>query len=161
MGGWVRWTVANAYNVTSADRSVTGKVTEHTGVAAIIFRKLYARFGLFDKVISDQGPQFAANFTKELSRILGYEISLSTAYHPQTDGETERLNQEIETYLRIFCGSNPERWAEHIPMAKFVHNHRPHSSTGKSPFYLMLGYEPQAIPNIIETARLPALEECL
>ena len=139
----------------------TKKTLTTNGIAAIIFRKLYACFGLFNKVISDHGPQFAANFAKELGRILGYEISLSTAYHPQTDGETERLNQEIETYLRIFCGSHPETWTDHIPMAEFIHNHRPHSTTGKSPFYLMLGYEPQAIPSIIETAHLPALEEHL
>ena len=50
---------------------------------------------------------------------------------------------------------------DHIPMAEFVHNHHPHSTTGKSPFYLMLGYEPQAIPSIIETTHLPALEDCL
>ena len=102
-----------------------------------------------------------ANFSKELGHIFGYEISLSTAYHPQTDGETERLNQEVKTYLHIFCGSHPETWAEHTPMAEFVHNHRPHSTMGKSPFYLMLGYEPQAIPSIIETTHLPALEDCL
>ena len=71
-----------------------------------------------------------------------YNKYVYSAYHPQTDGETERLNQEVETYLRIFCGSNPETWVDHIPIAKFVHNHRPHSSTRKSPFYLMLGYEP-------------------
>ena len=137
------------------------KTVTADGIAAIIFRKLYARFGLFDKVISDRGPQFATNFAKELGCILGYEISLSTAYHPQTDGETERLNQEVETYLCIFCGLHPETWTDHIPMAKFVHNHHPHSTTGKSPFYLMLGYEPQAIPSIIETTHLPALEERL
>ena len=67
----------------------TKKTITTDGIAAIIFQKLYARFGLFDKVISDRGPQFTANFAKELGRILGYEISLSTAYHPQTDGETE------------------------------------------------------------------------
>ena len=131
------------------------------GVAAIIFRKLFTRFGLFNKVISDRGPQFSAKFTLELSHILGYQIALSTAYHPQTDGETERVNQEIEMYLQIFCGSHPETWAEHTPMAEFVHNHRPHSSTGKSPFYLMMGYEPQALPEVIETAGLPAVEERL
>ena len=139
----------------------TKKTITADGIVAIIFQKFYAHFGLFDKVISDHGPQFTANFAKELSHILRYEISLSTTYHPQTDGETERLNQEVETYLCIFCGSNPETWAEHIPMAKFVHNHRPYSTTGKSPFYLMLGYEPQAIPSIIETTHLPALEDRL
>ena len=77
----------------------TKKSITADGIAAIIFRKLYAHIELFDKVISDHSPQFAANFSKELSCILGYDISLSPAYHPQTDGETERLDQEIETYL--------------------------------------------------------------
>ena len=58
-------------------------------------------------------------------------------------------------------GSHPETWADHIPMAEFVHNHCPHSTTSRSPFHLILGYELQAIPNIIETTHLPALEECL
>ena len=139
----------------------TKKTVTADGIATIIFQKLYAHFGLFNKVISDCSPQFAANFAKELRCILRYEISLSTVYHPQIDGETERLNQEVETYLCIFCGSHPETWTDHIPMAEFVHNHRPHSTTGKSPFYLMLGCEPQAIPSIIETAHLLALEDRL
>ena len=119
----------------------TKKTITADSVAAIIFNKLYTHFGHFNKVISHWGPQFAANFTKELSQILGCEISLSTAYHPQTDEEAEQLDQEIETYLCIFCGSHPETWVDHIPMAKFIHNHCPHSSTRKSLFYLMLGYE--------------------
>ena len=100
----------------------TKKTITAEGVATIIFRKLYTRFGLFNKVISDQGPQFAAKFQKELGRILGYKLALSSTYHPQTNGETERVNQEIETYLQIFWGANPSEWAEQIPMAKFVHN---------------------------------------
>ena len=109
------------------------------GVASIIFQKLFTQFGLFNEVISNRGPQFSAKFTLELSHILGYQIALSTTCHPQTNGEPERLNQEVETYLQIFCGSHPETWSEHIPMVEFVHNHCPHSSTGKSPFYLMMG----------------------
>ena len=100
----------------------TKKTITAEGVATIIFRKLYTRFGLFNKIISDRGPQFAAKFQKELRRILRYELTLSSAYHPQTDGETERVNQEIETYLRIFCGTNPSEWAEQMPMAEFVNN---------------------------------------
>ena len=119
------------------------------GVASIIFQKLFTRFGLFSKVILDRGPQFSAKFTLELSRILGYQIALSTAYHPQTDRETERVDQEIETYLWIFCGSHPETWAEHTPMAEFVHNHCPHSSTGKSPFYRLAVVQFPNLPNLV------------
>ena len=100
----------------------TKKTITTEGVATIIFRKLYTRFGLFNKIISDQGPQFAAKFQKELGRILGYELALSSTYRPQTDRETKRVNQEVKTYLQIFCGSNPSEWAEQIPMAEFIHN---------------------------------------
>ena len=139
----------------------TKKTVTAEGIAAIIFRKLYSCFGLFNKVISDRGPQFAANFQKELGRILGYDLALSSAYHPQTDGETEWVNQEIETYLRIYCGENPSSWADNIPMAEFVHNIRPHSTTGKSPFQLIMGYQPQALPDITNKTDLPAVEKRL
>ena len=139
----------------------TKKTITAEGVATIIFQKLYTRFGLFNKIISDRGPQFAAKFQIELRRILGYELTLSSAYHPQTDGEIERVNQEVKTYLRIFCGSNPSKWAEQIPMAEFVHNIQPHSTTGKSLFYLIMGYKPQALPDITNKTDLPTVEKRL
>ena len=94
----------------------------------------------------------------ELACILGYDLKLSTAYHPQTDGETERVNQEIETYLRMFCQGQPDKWSGFIPMAEFAHNSATHSSTQKSLFSLILGYEPRDYPKIGQTF-LPSLEE--
>ena len=85
----------------------TNKTVTTKGIASLFFHKLYLRFGLYDKIISDCGPQFASTFTKKLGRILGYKLALSTTYHPQTDGETECVNQEIETYLQIYCRDNP------------------------------------------------------
>jgi hypothetical protein len=90
---------------------------------------------------------------------------LSSSYHPQTDEETERLNQELETYLWIFCDGHPERWADLLPMVEYSHNLAHHSSTGKSPFFLILGYERCSYPPIGKTflsaleSRLPELEE--
>ena len=69
------------------------------GVAELFFKHVFLHFGLHDALISNRGPQFASAFAMELARILGYDLKLSTAYHPQMDGETERVNQEIETYL--------------------------------------------------------------
>jgi hypothetical protein len=94
-----------------------------------------------------------------------YDLALSSTYHPQTDGETECLNQELETYLQIFCDGQPGRWAELLPMAEYSHNLACHSSTGKSPFSLILGYEPRSYPPIGKTflsalkSRLSELEE--
>ena len=70
----------------------------------------------------------------------------------------EQVNQEVKTYLRIFCGNNPASWSESISHAEFAHNHCPHSVTKQSPFYLMMGYEPYALPSVISDTSIPAVE---
>ena len=77
----------------------TKKTITAEGIASLFFHKVFLRFGLYNKVISDHGPQFASSFARELGKLLKYDLSLSTTYHPQSDGETERVNQELETYL--------------------------------------------------------------
>jgi hypothetical protein len=72
------------------------------GAANLYLRNVWKLHSLPHKVISDRGPQFVATFMKELYCLLGIEAAMSTAYHPQTDGQTERVNQELEQYLRIF-----------------------------------------------------------
>ena len=82
---------------------------------------------------------------------------MSTAYHPQTNGQTERTNQELKTYLHIFCANNPSFWAQFLSTAEFHLNSTPDSSTKKSPFSLLYGYEPHSYPPLGKTF-LPALE---
>ena len=77
----------------------TKKTVSAEGVTSFFFHKVFLCFGLYDKIISDCGPQFASAFARELGKLLNYDLSLSTAYHPQTDGETERVNQEIDICL--------------------------------------------------------------
>ena len=136
------------------------KTIDAKGVTDLFFKHIFLCFGLHDALISDRGPQFASAFAMELARILGYDLKQSTAYHPQTDGETERVNQEIEMYLRLFCQGQPDKWSDLIPMAEFAHNSATHSSTQKSPFSLILGYEPRDYPKIGQTF-LPSLEDRL
>ena len=76
------------------------------------------------------------------------------------DGETEQVNQEVETYLQMFCQGQPDKWSTLIPMAEFAHNSATHSLTQKSPFSLILGYEPRDYPKIGQTF-LPSLEDRL
>jgi transposase InsO family protein len=71
---------------------------------------LFKRFGLPDKMISDRDPRFAAHAFQELLKLLNIKSNLTTTYHPQSDGATERVNQEIEVYLSIYCTSHPEDW---------------------------------------------------
>lgn len=101
----------------------TNKTVTAAWIASLFFHKVYLRFGLYDKIISNQGSQFASTFTKELRKILGYKLALSTAYHPQTNRETECINQEVKTYLHVYYIDNPTLWSDSISHAKFIHNH--------------------------------------
>ena len=87
-----------------------------------------------------------------------YDLSLSTAYHPQSDRETERVNQEVKTYLWIFCSNNPRSWVNNISHTKFTHDHCPHSVTNQSLIYLMMGYESHALPSVIPDTAIPTIE---
>ena len=129
--------------------------------AALFFHKVYLCFGLYDKIIFNQGLQFTSSFARELGKLLKYNLFLSTAYHPQSDRETEWVNQEVKTYLWIFCGNNPRSWANNIFHAEFAHNHCPHSITSQSPFYFMMEYKPCALPSVISDTSILAIEASL
>ena len=96
-----------------------------------------------ESVISDKGPQFAAGLMKELNKILGIETKLLTAYHPQTDSQTKRTNQELEQYLRMYINHRQNNWSEWLAMAEFAFNNKVHTATKKSPFQVNYGREPR------------------
>jgi len=100
------------------------KTLTEEGAAEILLNHVYKRFGLPDTIISDRDPQFTAKSFQELLKLLGVKSKLTTAYHPQSDGTTERFNQEIEAYIGIYCSSNPEIWHKSIGMMEFTHNNR-------------------------------------
>ena len=79
---------------------------------------------------------------KDFYRMVGIEGNPSTAYHPQTDGQTERLNQEIEQYLRLFIDHHQSDWAEWLSLAEFAYNNKVQTSLGHSPFFVNHGYHP-------------------
>ena len=93
---------------------------------------------------------------KELHQLLGIESATSTGYHPQTDRQTERVNQELEQYLRIFVGERQDDWHALPPLAKFSYNNHIHSSTQQTPFLLdtgrhpWMGFEPHQLPSRVE-----------
>jgi hypothetical protein len=89
---------------------------------------------------------------RELNRLLGTEMNPSTAFHPITDGQTERMNQEIEKYLRIYVNYRQSDWAEWLALAEFTHNDKASSSTSMSPFFVNTGYHPwKGIENAVES----------
>ncbi len=112
------------------------------GWARILQDHIYTKHGMPQVVISDRGPQFVSKFMKELYRMLDITPNASTAYHPQTDGQTEQVNQEIEKYLRIFVNYQQTDWSDWLPLVEFTHNNRVHSATGKSLFMILYGRNP-------------------
>jgi len=94
-------------------------------------------------MISDRGPQFAAGMTKELNKMLGIETKLFMAYHPETDRQTERTNQKLEQYLRMYVNHRQNNWAEWLATAEFAFNNKVHTVTKMSLFQVNYGREPR------------------
>ncbi|GLB45966.1 putative retrotransposable element tf2 155 kda protein type 1-like [Lyophyllum shimeji] len=119
---------AHGYDVVMVVVDSVGKrahfIPTHTTCTAMGAANLYRKHvwklhGLPDAFISDRGPQFVAEFTRELYRLLSIKLSTSTAYHPQSDGQTERVNQKLEQYLRVFCNERQDDWDDLLPEAEF------------------------------------------
>ncbi|KAG4043867.1 hypothetical protein PC123_g20673 [Phytophthora cactorum] len=85
---------------------------------------------------SDRDPRFTAKFWKSLFQVLGTRLDMSTADHPQTDGQSERVNRVVEDILRSVCAEAPRRWSEVLPLVEFALNNTVHASTGFTPFYV-------------------------
>jgi transposase InsO family protein len=113
------------------------------GAANLYVRHIWKHHGLPNRFVSDRGPQFIAEFTRELYRLLGIKLATTTAYHPQGDGQTERLNQELEQYIRLFTNQRQDDWSGLLPLAEFQYNNHVHSSTQHTPFLLDTGRNPR------------------
>jgi len=121
-------------------------MTEKTmaeGLARLFRDNVWKLHGLPESVILDRGPQFVVGLTRELNKMLGIETKLSTAYHPETDGQTERTNQELEQYLRMYVNHRQNNWAEWLATVEFAFNNKVHTATKTSPFQVNYGREPR------------------
>ncbi|SPC62201.1 related to pol protein [Ustilago sp. UG-2017b] len=124
-------------------KTVTAKQT-----AALLYGHMVRLFGYPDHMVSDRGRQFISGAWKAFAEQMGVKHSLSTAYHPQTDGQTERVNQVVEQYLRMYCNYEQDDWADLLDTAAFVYNNTVHNSIGVSPFFACYGWDPKAHPDI-------------
>jgi hypothetical protein len=137
---------------------LTTKTVTMDRIGDLLHKNLYKRFGLLDKMLSDQGPQFTAKaFWAMLSR-LGVNSVLSTAYHPQMDRSMERVNQEIEVYLAIYCHSHPETWKKNLVTMEFTHNNQRHADWPKTSFEIIQGESPKALPLTYENTKFPSID---
>ncbi|KAG5732692.1 hypothetical protein E4T56_gene16816 [Termitomyces sp. T112] len=111
--------------------------------ARLFLKHVFSKHGLPDDIVSDCGPLFISHFWQLLCKALEIKTSLSTAYHPETDRQTECINQMLEQYLCLYINYLQNDWRMELPLAKFTYNNMPHSTTGVSPFYANKGYNPR------------------
>jgi len=139
---------SHGYDAIMVVVDLTGKhghfIPTHTTVTTLGSVQLYLQHvwklhGLLLSVLSNHGPQFMSQFMRKLYCLLGIKVAASTAYHPQTNGQTECVNQELEQYLCVFVNERQDDWDEWLPMAEFAYNNHVHSSTQHMPFFINTG----------------------
>lgn len=118
--------------------------------------------GLPSAIISYRDPVFTSKFWQELFHTIGTEIKMSTPYHPQTDGQTERVNQCLKFFLRCFIQACPNKWSQFLSLAEFCYNSSYHSAIKTSPFVALYGHEPRHWGiTAAATCKTPVLAEWL
>ncbi|KAL1942197.1 hypothetical protein VTO73DRAFT_6261 [Trametes versicolor] len=125
------------------------------GLAWLFLDRIVRYHGVPDSIISDRGPTFVSQFWRELSNHLQTELKHSTAYHPQTDGLTERTNQTLETYLRAYVSYQQDDWVDYLPLAEFAFNNAINLSTNQTPFYANYGFHPSFEPRLADPISMP------
>ena len=112
-------------------------------LADLYVRVIFCQHGLSRQIISDRDSRFDANFWRYVMQILNVSLGLSTANHPQTDGQTERMNRTLEDMLRCLVNFEQDNWDTLLPFAQFAYNNSVHASTGQTPFYVATGQHPR------------------
>ncbi|KAI3352638.1 hypothetical protein L3Q82_019228, partial [Scortum barcoo] len=113
-------------------------------------------FSVCSDIVSDRGPQFVSSFWKEFCQLLIATVSLSSGYHPESNGQTEWLNQELETCLRCLVAQNQTSWTDHLTWIEYAHNSLPTATTGLSPFQVTHDDQPPLFPVNKEEVTVPS-----
>ena len=119
------------------------KTTNAINVASLFFREIYRLHGLPTSIVSDRDIRFLSHFWRSLWKLLGTSLDMSTAYHPQTDGQTEVTNRALGDLLRCLVGDNIKSWDTMLCQAEFAHNHALNRSLGFCPFQVVYGSIPR------------------
>jgi hypothetical protein len=129
------------------------------GTAPLYLQHIWKLHGTPQDIISDRGAVFISKFMRRLCQLLCINPSITTAFHPQSNGQTERINEILEQYLRMFTTQREDDWADLLPLAEFAYNNSTHSSTGFSPFYTTYGYHPVLSFTTPTSTTVPAAED--
>jgi len=128
------------------------------GIAKIYRDEIWKLHGVPQRILSDRGPQFASKFMEEFTKALGTKRQLSMAYHPQTDSQIERINQEIGTFLWHYVNYQQDNWTDWLSTAEFQYNDKKHMATARIPFELNFGKYPWK-GDLMVQIEIPQVEE--
>jgi transposase InsO family protein len=149
------------HNVSKASIFLPYKETiDAVGIAELYATHVFPHYRIPLKVISNRDPHFNSAFTTDLCRLLGIRQNISTTYHPQTDGQSERTNQLLETYLQLYCDTQQHEWTKLLPIVQYVRNSWPSSTTKQVPFNTLVRYTPLA-HQPTQNSSIPGLQQCL
>src|SRR5467141_332717 len=112
-------------------------------LAHIFLSQVFAKHGTPTDIVSDRGKHFISRFWRSLCQLLSIKAHLSTAYHLETDGQTERVNQILEQYLQIYINYQQDNWVNFLPLAEFAYNNTSHSETMVTPFFANKVFHPK------------------
>ena len=112
------------------------------GLAQLFVLHVFSKHGVPSHVTSDRGSEFVSHFFRSLGQALDMKLHFTSGYHPEGDGQTERLNQTLEQYLRVYVNYQQDNWSDLLPLAEFAYNNAPSATTGISPFFANKGYHP-------------------
>jgi len=111
-------------------------------LAELFVLHVFSKHGVPSHVTSDRGTEFVSHFFRSLGKALDMRLHFTSRYHPEGDGQTERTNQTLEQYLRIYCNYQQDNWKGLLPLSEFAYNNAPSATTGISPFFANKGYHP-------------------
>jgi hypothetical protein len=111
-------------------------------LALLFVIHVFSKHGVPHHATCDRGPEFVSRFFRALGKLLDMRLHFTSGYHPEGDGQTERTNQTLEQYIRIYCNYQQDDWFRLLPVAEFAYNNAPSATTGISPFYANKGYHP-------------------
>uniref|UniRef100_A0A3B3HRL8 Integrase catalytic domain-containing protein n=1 Tax=Oryzias latipes TaxID=8090 RepID=A0A3B3HRL8_ORYLA len=129
--------------------------------ADILVQHIFRHHGIPSDIVSDRGPQFISQVWKAFCSALGATVSLTSGYHPQSNGQAERANQELEASLRCLAADNPSDWSKYLVWVEYAHNSHPSSATGISPFEASLGFSPPLFPSHELDLAVPSVQDHL
>lgn len=131
-------------------------------VAQVFFENVFKLHGMPESIVCDCDPTFTGVFWTTLFKLQGTDFNLSSAYHPQTDGQTEIVNRTLEMYLRCITSDRPKEWTTWLPWIEYIYNTSSHSATKSTPFEVIYGQTPPSLLTYIPgTTNLEAVDQAL